>query len=291
MNYIATHSHSPDCHSGVAVYPHVRLRARICRCYTTQISLPTVLQALIYDYIDISYSVCVSDELLTMPLYNIPVIVDANQGPDRTVVDLSQSSRSAIALNGYNHTRQGNVDIFQWLNDTLIARPPQLVVFQPMFGSLVHTDYDTRGYTFVSIPAPMEFVDYLIVHTPDKRLLFLSAFDALNKMDKHSQSECQRREPTTIPSPNKIDVLFVHRIDKSVRLDASTLQYARRYGYESPSLVFSQQVLQHVVTSSHVVYVGSICMSSYVDPVGSSSKTDFIRLIVLETSVKTNTVP
>ena len=276
-------THSVDCY--VSVYPHVRLRAQICRCYTKHIPLPTVLQALIYDYINKNpaYSVCAANKLLTMPLYNIPVHVTENEGPERTVVEISDSSRSAIALNGYNHTSQGIAEIGLWLDGMLVDRPQELVLFQPMFGSLVSTVYETPGSTFVSVPDPDPiWMNWLDKSTPDKRMLFLSAFDALNAMSETSQSECKGREARYVPPPNEIDVLFVHRIAKAVHVDTRTLFLNGRYR-NAQTKVSCSQILRHVVISSHVVYVGN--MSSCYDPVDSSSKTDFIRLIVLQTEM------
>ena len=273
-----------DCACHIVVYPHVRICTQRCYCYTKHVPLPTVLQVVVHDYLNESpaYYVGISEDLLIMPFYNIPVCVYTYQGPDRTVMELSTSSQSAIALNGYNHTSQGRVDIGMWFDGMLVDRPQELVLFQPMFGSLVPLVYDTPEYTFVSVPDPNPSMNWLDINTPHKRMLFLSAFDALNEMSNHSQSECKRRDSRNVPPPNEIDVLFVHRIDKSVQVDTSTVVLQRRY-QDAQTKVSSSRILQHRVISSHTVYIGDI--ASCRSPVGTISKTDFIRLIVLDTTV------
>ena len=238
------------------------------------------VKLLVYDYLnDGSSRIRVTDELLKMPIYNIPVHNRKYQGPVRTILELDDPARRALALNGYNHTPGGMLAISSWVLDAQ-NRQDQLLVFQPMFGSHISTLFE-KGHAFKSIPDQRSWDDTLGLGYPDKRMLFLSAFDALNEMSDHCYSECKRRDSDTVPHPSQVDVLFVHRLDASVILNTSSLKLACRYR-DAQSKVLSDQVLFHKVVSSAIVYVGGI--SSCLCPIDTQSAMDFIRIIVVKTS-------
>ncbi len=224
------------------------------------------MKALVYDYLnDGSSDVRVLDEFMKMPIYNIPVRIRKFQGPDRTILELANPARRALTLNGYNHTPEGIVAIRSWAIDMQgrpEGRPDQLLLFQPMFGSLVSTMFK-NGHEFKSITDPMHFIEWLDKDYPCKRMLFLSAFDALNQLSNHTDSECRRRPSDTAPHPSKVDVLFVHRLDASVIVDPGNLRLSRRY-CDGQSNVSSNQTLLHKVVSNTIAYVGNVSMSRAV---------------------------
>lgn len=239
------------------------------------------LVLLVYGYLNnVSPGIKISNKLLKMPIYNIPVINHEHQGPVRTISELSAPTMRALALNGYNHTKEGMIAIDLWVNEKQ-GRPENLLLFQPMFGSHVPTIFES-GYEFKSIHTARPSWEFLLdVKKPEIRMLYLSAFDALNEMSDTSYSECKRREFDDVPPPSQVDVVFVHRVDASVIVNTSTLILNRKY-QRAQSKVFSEQLLFHKVVSNTMVYIGNI--SSYACPIGTRSKMDFVRIIVVNTS-------
>ncbi len=276
--------HGLECEAFRELYPHAWLDFKVCKCYIKHLPIAKSAKLLVYGYLnDGSYRIRVTEQFLKMPIYNIPVQNHEHQGPIRTIRELNFPARYALALNGLNHTNEGMLAIRKWVIDESgrpDGRPDDLLVFQPMFGSHVSTMFE-RGHEFGSIPDTRKWDACLSLNHPEKRVLFLSAFDALNLVSDHCYSECNHRDSDVVPHPSNVDVMFVHHLDATVIINTSTLNITQRYR-SAQSKVFSDQVLFHKVVASTIVYIGGI--SSGDCPIGSNSSLDFVRLIVVKTS-------
>jgi hypothetical protein len=255
-----------------------RRRCEECLCFLDVSSLSNLVAE--YDGEQLVYDVHVPDRLNDQSIYNIPVHIDEEyQGPERSIRELQMSSKRALALNGYNHTEQGIIDIGAWIDGTRISRPQQVLLFQPLFvdiGSKLHI-----GNTFTSDhPVGWDF-EY-------KRRLYLSAFDALNIMANHTRAACNNRnkahavEGELGPTSEHLDVLLVHLLSSRVDVKTDKIVTSRRYQTEQ-TRVWTPQKLYHSVQADYTVYIGD--MSSCECPVGSGSNTDYIRLLVVQTDV------
>jgi hypothetical protein len=257
--------------------PRPRPRCEQCRGFLTVSGITDIVAK--YDGEQVVYDVQLPTRLNDQSIYNVPVNLDEYQGPDRTIRELPIASKRALALNGYNHTEQGIIDIGAWLDGTRIFRPEHLLLFQPLFvdmGKKLHI-----GSTFISEHPPGWDFEY-------KRRLYLSAFDALNLMANHTISACNNRQQAHPdggrlgPQPEHLDVLLVHQLSSRVNVKTDKIVTSRRYQKEQ-TRIWTPQKLYHSVEADYTVYIGG--MSTCACPVGTGSKTDYIRLLVVHTDV------
>jgi hypothetical protein len=228
------------------------------------------------------HDIHVPEMLLDLPIYNTPHKWADYSHPPGPIRGLSAASQRARALSGYNHTLQGIIDIGTWMDGLSLHRPEQLLLFQPLLvnegktlrvGSEFESKY-SRAHQFHSL-------------RKWKRLMYLSASDALDEMSNHPDAAwCGRRRGhpdggTLGPQNDHLDVMLVHKLSPDVQVHTTTVQTHLNQPRDRVSLVRSHQKLHHKIIGDYTVYVGPI--SSSDSPFRTVSCADFVRLLVTET--------
>jgi hypothetical protein len=225
------------------------------------------------------FDIDILPSLYRRSIYNVPVCNEDWQGPTRTIRELSPGTVNALALNGFNHTRQGMIDICAWMDGTSMCRPAGILVFQA--GFVGHVQQHRVGVPYISEHVPGWDFDC-------RRQWHLSAWDALCMLSNHTEAACNNRNGThpydgTQGSQSKhLDVLFVHLLSREVEVHTNLIVTRRKYA-RNQSKVWTDQKLVHTIVAEYPVYIGGIASNEC--PAGSSSGIDYMLLRVVQTDV------